>query len=150
VGDSQPCLVLAQRGDDARWFAFAFGASGRFLLRPNAFERGYGLRAALNIIYPSTVEDDSLDRLNSVDTKRHASQVMRTRVQASRSSPVEEFALDRLRDIVGAATGKPADVDTWGRRATGRDALRLDLTIAFDTRSAPSRRFAQPSPCGTV
>jgi len=35
------------------YFAFTFGTMGRFLLRSDAHRRAYGLRTALNLMYPS-------------------------------------------------------------------------------------------------
>ena len=46
-------VEVERRGKTLR-FAFPFGPSGRFLLRSDAYERGYGLRTALNLIYPRT------------------------------------------------------------------------------------------------
>src|SRR5437763_1274920 len=51
------------------YFACTFG-TGRFLLRPGAIERHYGMRVALNAIYREGSKTDSVtNRLRSVDSK---------------------------------------------------------------------------------
>jgi uncharacterized protein (TIGR04141 family) len=105
------------------FYAFAFGPGGRFLLRSDSYERAYGLRAALNVIYPVTQGDSDLSRLTSLDAKRRAEGVLRSRRQLSRAATFETFDLDRLRDILSAATGRPEDTAAWGNRVSGGDAL---------------------------
>lgn len=64
-------IVLRVRHYNAdRYFAFPFGA-GRFLLRSNSYERSYGLRAALNVIYEgdSPEAPTALARVRRVDAK---------------------------------------------------------------------------------
>lgn len=91
-----------QRGNPL-WFAFAFGVSGRFLLRSDAYERGYGLRTALNVLYPRSAADAA--RLRAVDAKRRGATMMRARYQVSDPSEFEVFDINRLRDVVNKATG---------------------------------------------
>jgi uncharacterized protein (TIGR04141 family) len=110
-------------------FVFAFGVAGRFLLRSDAYERGYGLRTALNLIYPRTAVEAA--RLRAVDSKRRGAQTMRSRIQASDLTDFEAFDVNRLRDVVNKAIGVPAD-DGWGHRIGGGDSLTLNLDLTFD------------------
>jgi uncharacterized protein (TIGR04141 family) len=111
------------------WFAFAFGTAGRFLLRQDSYERGYGLRTALNILYPR--EGDGTARLRAMDAKRRGATLMRTRYQVSDPSDFEVFDINRLRDVVSKATGIPADRSLWGGRIGGGDSLTFGLDIHF-------------------
>lgn len=125
-------LVELRRRRQRMMFAFPFGIAGRFLLRPDGYERGYGLRTALNLLYPRTAVDLDLARLKAVDSKRHGATIIRSRAQASESSTFESFAVNQLRDVVNKATGVPADCDSWGQRVGGADALVLALELSFD------------------
>jgi len=113
-------------------FAFAFGVTGRFLLAADGFERGFGLRTALNVIYPAGTAAADAARLRSVDSKRRGPTIMRSRAQASEASAFEDFDVNQLQDVVSAAVGVPADTDTWGTRASGSDAFRIDPNIRFE------------------
>src|SRR5205809_3797391 len=53
-------------------FAFTFGVTGRFLLKHEAWRRGYGLQTALNLIYPRVGVQGGTGRLVAVDAKRRA------------------------------------------------------------------------------
>lgn len=117
-------------GVDA-YFGVPFGPVGRHLLREGFVERAYGLRTALNIIYPSGEEDD-LARLVSIDAKRREADTMRSRHQMSRASTFETFDFDQLRDVVNAATGRPARPNSWGSRVHGGDAIGMSVDLAFD------------------
>jgi uncharacterized protein (TIGR04141 family) len=111
-------------------FAFPFGMSGRFLLKPDVYERGYGLRTALNLIYPRSVEEAA--RLRAVDSKRHGASTVRSRFQASEPADFETFDVNRLRDVVNKATGTPADVGKWGYRIGGGDSVTLNVDMSFE------------------
>ena len=119
-------------------FAFTFGYGGRFLLRPDSTVRGYGLRTALNLIYPRSSDDRA--RLRGVDTKRRGPTTVRSRLQVSHQADFESFDVNRFRDVVSKATGVPADTDTWGRRVSGGDALALQPAIAFEDLGSLCRR----------
>jgi uncharacterized protein (TIGR04141 family) len=110
-------------------FAFAFGPSGRHLLRGDPYVRGFGLRTALNLLYP---RDGAVGaRLRAVDTKRRSSVTVRSRLQASQLAGFEVFGVDRLRDIVSKATGAPLDSETWGERVVGGDSLQFTADVRF-------------------
>ena len=100
-------VVLALRPEDQH-FAFTFGTLGRFLLKQDAWQRGYGLQTALNLIYPRA-GDSSSGKLVAVDAKRRTGNVMRSRRQASKATSFEAFDVDKVRDLMGGATGAPHD-----------------------------------------
>jgi len=123
-------ITIRQKGV---FFAFPFGGGGRFLLRQGVWERGYGLRTALNLIYPRKAVFDEDARLVSVDTKRRGPNTVRARGQTSRATAFETFGVDRLRDVLNAATGPPVDSERWGRRISGADTLSMSgADIEFD------------------
>lgn len=130
-----PSALLVVRIRDPRYrrrsvlFAFAFGPMGRHLLRADAYERGYGLRASLNLMYPRGADDSA--RLRAVDSKRRGPTVLRSRDQSSDLADFEVFDVNRLRDVVSKAHGLPADHASWGRRVGGGDSVTLssDITI---------------------
>lgn len=122
-------VILALQPEDQH-FAFTFGTLGRFLLKQDAWQRGYGLQTALNLIYPRTGNSSS-GKLVAVDAKRRSGNVMRSRRQASKATSFEAFNVDKVRDLMGGATGTPYD-RAWGRRLTGGDALHFDSDAAFD------------------
>jgi len=125
-------VVAAADDGDPQYFGLPFGIGGRHLLRLETIARGYGLRAALNMIYAAQADDDDADRVRAVDAKRRGPTIVRSRSQASEASAFEVFGVDQLRDVVNAATGVPRDSDTWGRRVSGSDALTLDVPVGFD------------------
>lgn len=115
-----------------QYFAFPFGIRGRHLLRGDAYERGYGLRCALNLIYPRSGRDGSPDRVRGIDRKVRGPRILRSRSQISEASPFEDFGIDQLRDVVDGAVGIPADKRTWGSRIGGGDALATSLDLPFE------------------
>jgi len=122
-------IILALHPENLH-FAFTFGTLGRFLLKPDAWQRGYGLRAALNLIYPRDESGSSSGKLMAVDAKRRSGNVIRSRRQASKATSFEAFDVDKIRDLMGGATGTPCD-RKWGRRITGGDSLHFDLDTQF-------------------
>ncbi|HVL06530.1 MAG TPA: DUF6119 family protein [Acidimicrobiales bacterium] len=142
---SPAALLLVELGRRRQriMFAFPFGIAGRFLLRSDGYERGYGLRTALNLLYPRSALDLDLARLKAVDSKRHGPTIVRSRAQASESSTFETFAVNQLRDVVSKATGVPADRDSWGPRVGGGDALVLGIELNFDQVGELCRRIEE-------
>lgn len=127
------CVPQAGRGRRRQpdlMFAFAFGPAGRHLLRSNSYERGYGLRTALNLIYPKQSAD--LPRLREIDSKRRGATIVRARTQTSQQTDIGTFNINELRDVIDRATGAPADRAGWGSRVSGGDALALAFDEDFD------------------
>lgn len=120
-------VVNANPNGTGRYFAFAFGPAGRHILRSNAYFRRYGLITALNLI----ADSEAPPQLRAFDTTRHGQGILRSRLQTASASTIEVFELDVLRDLIRHATGQPADIEQWGRRVGGSDALRLAADIPF-------------------
>ena len=69
-------LIVRLSDHDDGYFAFTFGLMGRHLLRDDAPRRAYGLRTALNLIYP-VGGGRAPGRVTAVDTTRRAAGVVR-------------------------------------------------------------------------
>ncbi|MYI82915.1 MAG: hypothetical protein F4056_06340 [Chloroflexi bacterium] len=132
-GQSTSALVIARFGTRGRhhYFAFPFGPIGRFFLRDDTYHRVYGLRTALNLMYPIGAVPGSGQGLRTIDSKRRGATLVRSRSQSSAITTVDVFDIDRLRDVVNGVDGRPADTDTWGSRVAGRDAFSLNLETDF-------------------
>ncbi len=110
--NSSAAILLRASG---RIFAVTFGY-GRNLLELDAFERGFGLRVALNALDPDT--------LRSVDARTFEELTVVTRSQTSRATGLENFRISESQDILKAVTGKPYDL-MIGTRITGADAAKV-------------------------
>jgi uncharacterized protein (TIGR04141 family) len=121
--------TLVVRLESAKHFAFTFGATGRHLLRDDAWCRAYGTRASLNLVFGPGADPASL---LAVRTKRRGSQTLRTASQSSGTTTLETFGLDLLRDVLGGFTAVPLERDTWGPRITGTDSLAFESDRGFD------------------
>lgn len=112
------------------FFALTFGF-GRYLLKPNSYERNYGLRVALNSVYGTGTGAEQADpaRVRGVDAKTVAANTLRTRRQADRRATFEAFGVDVQRDFLIRLTGRPIESDTWGSRITGADAVNVTRAI---------------------
>ncbi|MCC7137659.1 MAG: TIGR04141 family sporadically distributed protein [Planctomycetes bacterium] len=111
-------LVVRSSG---RLFAFAFGY-GRALLRPDAYERRFGLRVVLNTVDPK--------RLRSIDSQTFEDLSLQSKRQVSQASGVEEFGLDIERDMLRAVTGQPRD-PSLAKVLSGSDALAVTCVAEF-------------------
>ncbi len=114
-----------------QYFACTFG-QGRHLLKPDAIDRGYGLRVALNVIYETVDEDSEPSRIRSVTSRTVAANTIRTRRQADHRAAFETFGIDIQRDLLGAVTGMPIDSHYWGARISGADSLSVQPKLRFD------------------
>ena len=120
-------LIVRLDGDGSPYYyAIPFG-SGRFELRRGAFRPAFGLRTALNLIYPRDEQGDAEERVHSLDTRRHGATTLRSRHQAAAATELTAFEVDQLRDVVRSATGRPADAESWGTRISGDDTLTVNL-----------------------
>lgn len=126
-------IISVKSGRQELFFAATFGF-GRFLLRQGSFERNYGLRVALNAIYPKHVQGQKLapERLRSVDSKTVAETTLRTRRQVDRKADFESFNVDIERDLLDGVTGTPLDLKLWGSRIDGSDATHINRAVAFE------------------
>ena len=123
--------VVVKLVPEEQYFAFTFGTTGRYLLRHEAWQRGYGLQAALNLVYPRTsAADGETGKLIAIDAKRRGGQIIRSRLQSSKATTFETFDVDKVRAMVGGATGEPSD-RRWGSRVSGADALNFAYDSDF-------------------
>lgn len=126
--NSAGAVLVARRltADGAVFLAFTFGY-GRQLLRPDSFERGFGLKASLNIVFEGDTGTGDWDpaRLRSVDAKRVGPNILRTRHQVAGVAALEQLDVNARRDLLNGVTGVPMDEARWGARVTGRDPLQF-------------------------
>jgi uncharacterized protein (TIGR04141 family) len=104
---------------DRQLFAFTFG-TGRFALDPSSYERDFGLRVTLNAVDPRA--------LRSIDMQTVEELTLSTQRQASRSSGLEVFALDEVRDLLRGVVGQPKD-PTLAQVLAGSDRLALRARV---------------------
>ncbi len=107
---------------EGRILAFTFGY-GRNLLKPECFERDFGLKVALNTV--------DADLLRSVDVRTFEELTVHTRRQTSRGSSLDTFGLDISQDQLRAVTGQPRDT-TFAKRLTGADSLKMAVKVGIE------------------
>jgi uncharacterized protein (TIGR04141 family) len=131
-GASAVLVVRFERSGSTHYFAFTFGY-GFMLLRPDCYERGFGLKTSLNVIFEDDDGTEAINpaRLRSVDAKRVGPTILRSRHQVAGSTSLEELDVDVRRDLLNGVTGTPVDRATWGQRITGKDALHLSMPFEF-------------------
>lgn len=130
MASSVGAAIVVRLVPEGSVFAFTFGVVGRFLLKHEAWRRSYGLQTALNLIYPRASDGGGTGRLVAVDAKRRAGEFIRSRRQAGRATTFEAFDVDKVRDLVGGATGEPYD-HKWGTRISGTDPLSFASDRGF-------------------
>lgn len=115
-------LEVALDGENAksRTFAFAFGG-GHHALNPDAFERNFGLKIAVNSIARSNLKNIDLATLESTSFQK--------RIQASRRADLQGFGIDFQRDLLRLAGGVPTDT-TFASSLAGKDALTFTSKLA--------------------
>jgi uncharacterized protein (TIGR04141 family) len=119
--NSSTAAVLLVRAA-GRMLAFTFGY-GRYLLKPDAVVRDFGLKVVLNTVDP--------DRLRSVELKVIEDVVISRRTDVSQVSSPGSFGLDPGRDILRGVAGQPTDPRLYGRQLVGSDALVANLPVDF-------------------
>jgi uncharacterized protein (TIGR04141 family) len=122
-------VMIDYRGEN-EIFAFTFGY-GRFLLRPNCYEKNYGLKVALNIIYEYVSDKHNPNRIRSIDIKTIAMDTIRTKREAQRRTIFETFGTDIQRDLLRAITGTPISSGYWGDNISGSDSITAYPDIEF-------------------
>ena len=132
-GQSTSALVIVriETRQQKHYFAFPFGPVGRFFLRDDTYQRVYGLRTALNLMYPIGPVPGSGQGLRTIDSKRRGATLLRSRSQSSAITSFDVFDIDRLRDVVTGVDGRPADREAWGTRVAGSDAFQYSLETDF-------------------
>lgn len=122
LGKSSSTAAVLVVQVEKRWFAITFG-QGRFLLEPESWEEGFGLRVTLNSV--------AQDRIKSIDKLTFDALSTHSKIQSSQEAAPQDFGLDVEQDLVRAVTGSPDD-NTLGHRLSGKDALRTCVSIAVD------------------
>lgn len=119
-------VVERERPTGVELLAFTFGY-GWNLMKSESFERGFGLRTSLNVVFEGDTGTGEWDpaRLRSVDAKRMGANILRTRHQVSDVAALEALDVNSRRDLVNGVTGIPSNRDMWGTRVTGRDAFQF-------------------------
>lgn len=128
-------LVVRRKDKGAPWFAIPFG-SGRFLLDQNKTQAMFGLKAALNILYPVGVvataeEPRRVDRIRSVNFKSLGGTGLHTIRQSPQDALLEDFEVDTRGDLLRSVVGRPSDVAKWGRAIVGGDGVHLKRPTSF-------------------
>lgn len=98
-----------------RTMALSFGG-GFHALDPDAFERNFGLRVALNAIPRANLRNLDVATLDATTFQK--------RTQASRNADLGGFGVDIQRDLLRLAGGMPMNTD-FARSLAGKDALTL-------------------------
>lgn len=123
-------LLVLRIDDPHQLFAIAF-SHGRHLLRDGVWVGDFGLRTALNLIYPTATEAVDASQLRVVDRKRVGENTALTRTQVARPATLDLFDVDRLRDMVRRVTGRPQNKEMWGSRVDGGDGLTVSANVDF-------------------
>lgn len=142
AGASAVVVVRYETQKKRHFLAFTFGY-GFTLLRSDAYERGFGLKTSLNVVFEGDDGTDAINpsRLRSVDAKRVGPSVLRSRHQVPDATSLEELDIDVRRDVLGGVTGTPQDRDQWGGRISGKDALHLSMPFDFSALGAICQRI---------
>ena len=116
-------FVRIPYGEKEELFAFTFGG-GRHFLNPKGYDKEYGLRVALNVIYDYAGGKIEPNRLRSVASKTVAANTIRTRKQTDRQASFDIFEVDTRRDTLNAVTGtSPVKAGFWTKLLSGSESL---------------------------
>lgn len=105
-----------------RFFALTFGF-GRHMLRSEAIEERFGLKATLNAIDP--------DSIRCLDRKSFESLARQVHEQATRPAQAKDFGLDIEQDMLRAVVGTPRD-PTFASRMYGKDAVVANINHGLE------------------
>lgn len=109
---------------NTRTFALTFGL-GRNLLKLENFEERFGIITTMNLI-------DS-DKLRSIDYNSPIGNPKTRRVQLGKTSSINDFELDREKDLVKNMAGRLTDESFEdAKTASGRQSLSIPFTCNID------------------
>lgn len=111
-----------EQGSKPRTFALAFG-TGHLALDPDAFERNFGLKVALNSIARGDLKNLDVATLEATSFQK--------RIQATRKADLGGFGLDIQKDLLRLAGGIPTDTK-FASSLAGRDALTISTKTSRD------------------
>lgn len=128
-------LVVRAPAVGSHWYAIPFG-TGRFLLAHHSVVPMYGLKTALNVLYPQKktspkVLDTDPSRIRSVSSKSLSGRGLQTVRQSPRRALLEDFDIDTKGDLLRAVVGNPVDEQIWGKTVAGSDALHVERLTQF-------------------
>ncbi len=118
VSNAQAIVLLkVPVSNGTRFFAISFG-TGRFLIKPEAIERNFGLRTVLNLT--------EANQIRHLDKKVISSNPKQTREQIAIPGQTAEFGVDIDRDILKGITGTSTN-PRFGKSITGTDAYKASV-----------------------
>ncbi|MCM3587815.1 TIGR04141 family sporadically distributed protein [Mesobacillus maritimus] len=112
--NSSSRAILFVRSNN-RIFAFPFGF-GRYLLKDEAIVKDFGIKVVLNSVDPQ--------KLRSIDTATISEMTIHSRTQTSRTTNVNTFGIDVVKDFLKSVTGEPTNED-FGTVITGRESVQF-------------------------
>lgn len=112
--NSSTRAILFVRSNE-RIFAFPFGF-GRYLLKDEAIVKDFGIKVVLNSVDPQ--------KLRSIDTATISEMTIHSRTQTSRTTNVNTFGIDVVKDFLKSVTGEPTNED-FGTVITGRESVQF-------------------------
>ncbi|AME07914.1 TIGR04141 family sporadically distributed protein [Bacillus siamensis] len=121
--NSSSRAILFVRSND-RIFAFPFGF-GRYLLKDEAIVKDFGIKVVLNSVDPQ--------KLRSIDTATISEMTIHSRTQTSRTTNVNTFGIDVVKDFLKSVTGEPTNED-FGTIITGRESVQFSYDFEDDFR----------------
>lgn len=118
---STRAVMLIKR--NKRIFAFVFG-HGKHMIKSETFERNFGMKVVLN--------NCQVDKLKSIDTTKIDSVTVQSRTQTSKSSELQEFQVDNIRDLLKAVTAEAKDSSRYGNVISGRDSFHYNYPFSYE------------------
>ena len=112
-------LVLLKA--EERIFALTYGTS-RHLLKPDAYERDFGLRVVVNRVSKDKIRGISLRMFKETSVKRQE--------ESAKGTGLRNFGVDIQQDLLRGVTGVPEDL-SFASRVSGADSLAIDVEIEF-------------------
>jgi uncharacterized protein (TIGR04141 family) len=119
--NSSTRAILLLRSNE-RVFAFPFGF-GRYLLKDEALVKDFGIKVVLNSVDPQ--------KLRSIDTATISEMTIHSRTQTSRTTSVNTFGIDVVKDFLKSVTGEPINED-FGTVITGRESVQFSYDFQND------------------
>jgi uncharacterized protein (TIGR04141 family) len=104
-----------------RYFAIPLGM-GIHLLNTSMLEFNFGLKAVINSV--------PKDELYQMDLTTPESNSQKTKKQASKSSTVEDFGINKQKDILRGVVGRLPKGHALGERMEGKDSVRISKKVS--------------------
>jgi uncharacterized protein (TIGR04141 family) len=104
---------------EQRIFVFPFGF-GRYLINDAAIVKDFGIKVVLNSVLPH--------KLRSIDTATVNEITIHSRTQTSKTTSVNSFGIDVVKDFLKSVTGEPAN-KKLGKVVTGKESIQLTYEL---------------------